>query len=104
MFFGAERSANGVIFMVFLLCCFLALFNENFSASVAFECKNYTLHLRPEGFLCSARLGLNKKICQFAFLRVLFSFLAAMTLHKLSEIAAALVFVVSLRLCLLAMK
>lgn len=101
MIFGAERWANGVIFMVFLSVAFLHFvhnFNENFSASVAFECKNYTL-LRPEG---SERLGLNKKSASLHFC-VLFSF-SAMTLHKLSEIAAALVFVVSLRLCLLAMK
>lgn len=42
MIFGAERSANGVIFMVFLSVAFLhfvSTFNENFSASVAFECK-----------------------------------------------------------------
>lgn len=59
----------GVSFLHFFVCNF----NENFSASVAFECKNCTplkaLQQRPEG---SARLGLNKKsavrnFCMFFF-------------------------------------
>ena len=74
MIFGAEHSANGVIFMAFLSVAFLhfeSTFNENFSASVAFECKNYTLLLRPEA---TQRLGLNKKSASLHFICVFFIF------------------------------